>query len=212
MEISSKKQLGMVLSKLIGFEKPKFYLEQYETEPEIAAEISWNAFYRREIKGKLVADLGCGTGILGLSMVLLGAKKVYFIDIDGKAIEIAKKNMEILSLIGFEKLDEKCIFLVNDIEKFNKNVDVVVQNPPFGIQSKSHSDRVFLEKSFDIANIVYSFHKSESKQFIKAIAQDNGFKIDGYWEFNWLLKQTMNYHKNKRQYIKVGCWRLEKNR
>ncbi len=96
MEIDTKKQLAMILSQLKGFSSPKIKLEQYMTEGEIAAEIAWNAFYRREIEEKTVADLGCGTGILGLSTLLLGAKKVYFVDIDKDALAIAKENLKML--------------------------------------------------------------------------------------------------------------------
>ena len=207
----------MILSRFKGFEKPKFGLEQYQTEPEIAAEIAWNMFYRREIEGKVIADLGCGTGILGFSTVLLGAKKVYFVDIDEKALQIAKENMKMLKKEAakggesmVENLDEKCVFLEKNVSDFDEKVDIVLQNPPFGIQTKTHTDRVFLEHAFKIADIIYSFHKAKSKQFIDAVSADNGFKVGGYWEFDFPLKMTMKFHKKRIQRIKVGCWRLEK--
>ena len=210
MEISTKKQLAIILSQLKGFEKPKIRLEQYSTEADIAAEIIWFAFYRREIKGKVIADLGCGTGTLGLSTLLMGAKKVYFVDIDEKAIDIAKENLKFLEEKLGVKLSKKAVFVVNDVKDFDEKVEVVMQNPPFGIKGERHKDREFLEKAFDIAEVVYSFHKAESKQFIAKFSGDKGWKVTDYWKFNWPLKQTMKYHEKRIQYIPVGCWRLVK--
>ena len=207
--VNSKKQLAILISKLKNFENPDFRLEQYPTDSEIAAEIVWSMFSRREIEGKIVADLGCGTGILGLSTLLMGAKKIFFVDIDEKVMKIVKENLKFIEQEEDIKLDDKAEFIVSDIKNFDEKVDVVIENPPFGIQGKTHADRAFLEKAFGLAKCIYTFHKAESKGFIDAITKDNGFLIEGYWEFDWPLKQTMNFHKKKIQYVKVGCWLLK---
>jgi len=210
IEVLSKKQLAVALSRLKGFEKPDFKLEQYQTESEIGAEIIWNIACRREIQGKTAADLGCGTGLLGIGLLLAGADKVYFVDIDDNAIETAKKNLEFIENEFDIELKDKAVFVVDKVENFNKKVEIVIENPPFGIQGKSHSDKEFLGKAMQISKLVYSFHKAESKGFINAFSRDNGFKTEGYWEFDWPLKQTMKYHTKKIHYFKVGCWRLVK--
>ncbi|MBD3354469.1 methyltransferase [Candidatus Woesearchaeota archaeon] len=210
MEINTKKRLAVILSQLKGFKDPKSRLEQYEIDSEIASEAVWNAFYRREIEDKVVADLGCGTGTLGFAVLLMGAEKVFFVDIDEKAVEVAKENLDLLEKKLDIKLKNKAEFVVADVDFFDENVDLVMQNPPFGIQGDRHTDKVFLEKAFKIADVVYSFHKTESKKFINAVAEDNGFKVEEYWEFEWPLKQTMKYHKKKIEYIPVGCWKLVK--
>lgn len=43
-------------------------------------------------QGKHVVDIGCGSGVLSLAAVAAGAKHVYAIDIDPKAIEHTKQN------------------------------------------------------------------------------------------------------------------------
>lgn len=209
-KISSKKQLEMALSRLKGFSEPDFGLEQYPTEAGIAAEIAWNAYYRREIQGKVAADLGCGTGILGLSAIMMGAEKVFFVDIDEKALDICRENINIIEDLFQENLGERCITVNKKAQDFDDKVDAVIQNPPFGIQSRTHSDKEFLEKAFSVADTIYSFHKAESRNFINAICKDNGFSAEEYWEFDWPLKRTMRYHKKNIQYIKVGCWRMKK--
>ena len=94
--------MAVVLSQLKGFKKQKLKEEQYPTEPEIAAEVLWLMFLRREIEGKAIADLGSGTGILGLGALLLGAKKVFLVEKDKDAMKIAKENHEWLKEQGFE--------------------------------------------------------------------------------------------------------------
>lgn len=44
------------------------------------------------INGKTVIDYGCGSGILALSAVLLGAAHVYAVDIDPQALEAIRRN------------------------------------------------------------------------------------------------------------------------
>src|SRR3989338_8397937 len=88
----SKSSLAIELSKLKVFESPKVRQEQYPTDSEIAASVLWNAYILGDLEGKVIADLGCGTGILGIGALLLGAKKVFFIEVDKKALETAKMS------------------------------------------------------------------------------------------------------------------------
>ena len=90
-KIASKSGLAVVLSRLSVFQRPKVRVEQYPTDSEIAAEVLWSAFMKGDIDKMCIADLGCGTGILGIGALLLGAKKVYFLDIDQNALETATR-------------------------------------------------------------------------------------------------------------------------
>ena len=47
-----------------------------------------------DLTGKVVIDYGCGSGILAIAALLLGAEKVYAVDIDPQAIEATKLNLE----------------------------------------------------------------------------------------------------------------------
>ena len=204
MKNTTKSQLAIVLSKLKQLKEPKPYLEQYPTESEIAAEVLWFAYMNKDIN-KTIADLGCGTGLLGIGALLLDAKKVLFVDIDDKSLEIAKQNIKSINKDFLKKSE----FLKTDIKDFKKQADVVIQNPPFGIKLK-HADKTFLETAFRTSPVIYSFHKLETRDFINKLAEKHSFRITHFWTFDWPLKQTMKYHKKKLQYIKVGCWRLEK--
>ena len=155
----SKSKLAIILSGLEGFSEPNVKKEQYLMDSEIGAEVIWNAFLLGEIKGKNIADFGCGTGLIGIAALLLGAKQVYFVDSDKKALEITKKNVSHME-------SESCgignaEFLCQNIEDFDKKVDVVIQNPPFGTKIK-HIDALFLKKAVKSAPIVYSFHRRKT--------------------------------------------------
>src|SRR4030042_515083 len=151
-----KRELAILLSKLKTFEKPKVKLEQYQTEAEIAADALWAAYMNRDIEGKTITDLGCGTGTFGLGALLLGAKKVYMVEVDEETLDLARQNKKTLEKITGQKLNAELIR--QDIRNLKKKSDVVIQNPPFGVQ-KSHTDKLFLLKAMETAPKIYSFHK-----------------------------------------------------
>ena len=89
----SKSELAIVLSKMKVFDEPELLKEQYATDSEVAAELLWSAYMNGDVKDRIVADFGCGTGILGIGCLLLEAKKVFFVDSDSKAIDVLKENL-----------------------------------------------------------------------------------------------------------------------
>lgn len=46
----------------------------------------------QDLKDKVVIDYGCGSGILGIAALLLGAKQVYAVDIDPQAVLATNQN------------------------------------------------------------------------------------------------------------------------
>lgn len=50
---------------------------------------------KTDVKDKIVIDYGCGSGILGVAALLLGAKRVYATDIDPQAVLATKQNAEL---------------------------------------------------------------------------------------------------------------------
>ena len=210
-KIISRSSLAIALSKLGVFKDPKVMKEQYPTDSEVAASVLWNAYSLGDIEGKVMADLGCGTGILGIGALLLGADKVFFIDMDKEALEAAKSNIlkvESESL-EYNGLMYKAEFICKDVREVNTNAEVVLENPPFGTKVK-HSDRLFLEKALETAPIVYSFHKSESKAFLEGFAAKKNARITHIWDFEFPLKASFEFHRRQIHRINVSCFRLEK--
>jgi ribosomal protein L11 methyltransferase len=48
--------------------------------------------YASEVQGKLVIDVGCGSGILALAALALGAERAIAIDNDPEAIDVTREN------------------------------------------------------------------------------------------------------------------------
>lgn len=208
----TKSGLGIVLSRLKGFDKPKVRVEQYEVDAEIAADVLWQAKLIGDIGDmeKVSVDLGCGTGLLGIGALVLGAKKVYFVESDSSALDRAKANWK--KVESEHKTGGKAVFLCQDIREFSESeekIDVVIENPPFGTKVR-HSDRIFLEKAVKLAPVVYSFHKSSTKKFIEGFCRDNDFMITHVWDFNFPIKASQKFHKRKIHRIEVSCFRLER--
>ena len=207
MSIRSKKDLEVQLSKLKNFETPSLELEQYATPDSIAAEWVWQMALNGEVAGRTILDAACGPGILGIALLLMGARKVYFVDKDEKIIQTCIENYN--NTKEEYELGE-AEFIAEDITLFDQEVDIVIQNPPFGTKTE-HIDKVFLEKAFSLSKVVYSMHKWSTKKFVEAISKDYKYEITNVWRFNFPLKKVHSFHTKERKMIDVGLWRLEEN-
>ncbi|MDP3734409.1 MAG: METTL5 family protein [Nanoarchaeota archaeon] len=206
MTIRSQKQLAIALSTLKGFTKYTLTLEQYPTPSSIAAEWIWSMALQGEVAGKVILDAGCGPGILGIGLLLMGAKKVFFLDSDTNVMEICAHNYQ---TVKEEYEIGEAVFISNDISLFDYEVDIVVQNPPFGTKQE-HADKKFLEKAFTVAPIVYSMHKYSTKNFVEAIAKDFQFQITHLWRYQFPIKETYAFHTKPVRSVDVGLWKMEK--
>ncbi len=88
------------------------------------------------VKGKIICDMGCGPGIVGLFSLYHSAKRVIQVDINPHAVKNAKEN-NILNGFGEEQIQT---FLSNCFDKVPKtNFDIIVFNMPY------HCDRIEIE-------------------------------------------------------------------
>ncbi|AHL23619.1 METTL5 family protein [Thermococcus nautili] len=198
-----KKHLAMLLSKLEGFPEPKPELEQYRTPGNVAAELLWLAYSAGDIAGKVVADLGTGTGVLAIGAKLLGAEKVYAVEVDEKALEVARRNAE--------RAGVEVEFINADVSEFGEKVDTVVMNPPFGSQRKG-ADRPFLLKAFEVADRVYSIHlaKPEVRNFIEKFSADSGFTSIRLATVPFEIPAQFFFHRKRLERILVDLYLFER--
>ena len=89
------------------------------THPTTALCLTW--LDGLDLKGKTVVDFGCGSGILSLAALKLGAKKVIGIDIDPQALQASLENAK-----RNQCEDRLALFLPKDQPEFK--ADVVVAN------------------------------------------------------------------------------------
>jgi len=73
-------------------------------------------------KIKTVLDLGCGSGILGISAKALGAEDVVLIDIDPLAVEEARRNA-----LG-NGVDSRIVILNGSLENVRRKFELVIAN------------------------------------------------------------------------------------
>jgi putative methylase len=194
----TKNQLAIKLSKLKQVDNPKLKLEQYQTTSELASEILWHAFLNGNIEDKIIADFGCGNGIFAYGALLLGAKKVYCVDKDIDSLEIAKFNIK----------DKKAIFIDINVKYFDEEIDTVIQNPPFGTKEK-HSDILFLKKAINLANSIYTLHKTSTKNFIKSLVKHD-FKVESL-DFKFQINHSFKFHKKPTKSVDVTLFVLKRN-
>ena len=154
------------------------------------------------MKGDLedtVYDLGCGTGILAIGASMLGAPKVMGFDIDENALSIARHNAK--------RLNSHAEFVCSRVEDISGYAHVVIMNPPFGAQIKG-SDRPFLTKALEVADVVYSIHNAGSNEFIKKFISPA--VITDCYTIGFPIRRMYTFHKKEREVITVEVYRIEK--
>jgi len=194
-----KKELEILLETVEDILEPDADREQYSTPATVASELLHFAFMNRDIEDRVVYDLGCGNGILGIGAKLLGAKEVVGIDSDRKVIEVANANSKRL---GVEIEFRRC-----DVREVKGKGDTVVMNPPFGAQRKNiHADRLFLEKAFEIAPVVYSIHNAGSESFLRSFIPHATILR---FPVAFPMKRRFWFHKKEEKFIGVDIYRME---
>ncbi|HID90498.1 TPA: methyltransferase domain-containing protein [Candidatus Bathyarchaeota archaeon] len=195
-----KQRLASILSRVAPHPSPTPRLEQYTIDADTAATILWLAAWTYgDIAGKVVFDLGCGTGRLGIGASLLGASKVVGIDIDAQAIGTAVEN-------GRKAGADVC-WIIGDISCLRGRCDVVIQNPPFGVQRR-RADRPFLSKALEMARVTYSLHKGGSREFIKAFALRHGGQVTDVLSLRTPIPPMFPFHTKRRHIVDVDLFRI----
>jgi len=191
-----QRKLEMLLEKVEGFESPSAALEQYATPAVLAAEMLHFAYMQGDLEDT-VFDLGCGTGILAIGAKLLGAREVTGFDLDRKALEVARRNAEMMGV--------DVQFVHADISGIEGHAQTVVMNPPFGAQAKGN-DRPFLLSALRTSDVVYSIHNSGSHDFISRFIGDA--RITDWYTTAFPLKRTFKFHKKDVEIINVEIYRI----
>ncbi len=77
----------------------------------------------QDLTDKVIIDYGCGSGILGIAGLLLGAKQVYSVDIDPQAVLATKQNAERNGVAN-----QLQAFLADDFQQFCQQHSILPVN------------------------------------------------------------------------------------
>jgi predicted RNA methylase len=202
------KEFEAHLQRVRTFNQPKIHLEQFITNAHLASQILFNIDQRYDdINGKIVCDLGCGTGMLSIASSLMDAQFVLGIDIDSDALQICRQNLDEFALNNIDLLNVDCKQLLkttdgNNIEeyfvqpRFLNAFDTVIMNPPFGTKNQANNynsslsnlgiDMQFLKLASILSrNSIYSLHKSVTRDYIKKLARKWNLEMEVVCELRY---------------------------
>ncbi len=123
--------------------------------------------------GDKVADFGCGSGILSIASVKLGAGSVLSIDIDSMAIEVARDNLSINSVS--ENIDLVCGDVLNILSGWK-------EAPSFDTVVSNIVAEIIVKMTEDVYRIIKPGGKFIASGILKTKAQDvrSKLKIAGF--------------------------------
>ncbi|MFX1486855.1 MAG: METTL5 family protein [Promethearchaeota archaeon] len=201
----SRKKLEMMIEQVLPHPSPEVMLEQYTIDSVAAANVLYiSAHVYNDINGRIVYDLGCGSGRLALGAVILGARHTVGVDIDALAIKTARENSISLGI------SDRINWIISDIDCVDGKADTVIQNPPFGVQVRG-TDIRFLEKAIKISHVTYSLHKrnENTRRFIKEITERHDGTIDNIIEMSMVIPHLFDFHYKKHHLVEVDLYRIK---
>jgi putative methylase len=197
--------LEIALEGLEGFGNPDPRIEQYVTPAPLAARLLHHAGLLGDIGGRVVCDLGCGTGVLACGAALLGAGRVTGVELDPDALAVARRNAARLGAeITLVEGDVRDRALIGSLGPF----DTVVMNPPFGAQDP-HADRPFVDAALALSPVVYGIFNAGSLPFLGAYTAGRAevaFAVAGTLP----LKRTQSFHRHDVVEIGVEVVRMRR--
>jgi len=201
------KELECHLQEVDEFEEPKILLEQYPTRPHIAAcMIHTMASTFDDVEDRSILDLGCGSGVLTIGCVMLGAATVLGLDLDPDALDTCQQNLEAFDIDNVDLVNGN----VTDADLIlRQKFDVVIMNPPFGTKHNKGLDLLFLEKGIKLATrSVYSLHKTSTREHVLKKGEAWGTKPQVVAELRYDLPATYKHHKKASVDIEVDFIRF----
>lgn len=121
-------------------------------------------------EGSKMLDIGCGSGILSIASVLLGAETAVGVDIDAQSVKTAKENAELNNVSG------KTEYIVGDLaDKISGKYNVVCANIVADVVIRLLGDvRTFMEEN---AVLLVSGIIDARENDVLAAAEKHGFKV-----------------------------------
>lgn len=220
-----KKNLISIVQSMEGFKTPVIQLEQYITDAISTVDfLYFIAVDNQDILGNIILDLGAGTGRLGLTSLLMGAKTVIAVEKDPNAVKILEKNTQDLDLTDYLEILLVDISAISDNEhasltqalqrsSTSETEIICVMNPPFGVQIRG-ADRPFLQLAMRICDKIYSIHLStpKTRSYLKRFIGSHGWIVSTIHSQKMILEESYSFHKQKRKEILADIYKIEKKK
>ena len=155
-------------------------------------------FEHNDLDGRVI-DVGTGTGRLAIGAALMGAREVVGVDVDERALAVARKNAETAAV--------RIEWIQSEIERVNGEFDTAIMNPPYGNWT-SHADTRFLEKALQLAAVVYSIHKSSTREFLPQFMTKLGAQVDQVRSMKMPIPHLFEFHEKKRATVEIDLYRI----
>jgi len=198
-----KHDLAIALQKVNPHPKPEVAFEQYTIPADLAAEILFTACYSHDdIQEKSVLDLGTGTGRLALGASILGARIIVGVDVDASSIRVASQSAKVLHT--------EADWVVGDIGTIRGSFDTVLMNPPFGTK-QPHADIQFLQCAQNLAPVIYSIHKSSTRNFLEKWLQNKTLKWERIMSIRMEIPHQFTFHRKPKTFVEVDVFRILRN-
>ena len=134
---------------------------------------------KKVCEGISVLDIGCGSGILAIASVLLGAQKALGVDIDAQSVKTANENAEI------NNISQKAEFIVGDLaDKVTDKYDIVCANIVADVIIKLLPDvkQFMKDNGILIVSGIIDLRKAD----VMSAIEQNGFNVaEEHYKDNW---------------------------
>ena len=151
----------------------------FGTGPHATTSLCLSMLENYVAEGSKMLDIGCGSGILSIASVLLGAETAVGVDIDAQSVKTAKENAELNNVSG------KTEYIVGDLaDKINGKYNVVCANIVADVVIRLLGDvRTFMDEN---AVLLVSGIIDARENDVLAAAEKHGFKVkEKQYKDNW---------------------------
>jgi len=168
------------------------------------------------VNGKIIADIGCSHGTMGILSLLSGAKHCTFIDINQNSVKSVETNVLINSISTKSSVHHGNLF--DPVSHLRQKYDVIFFNPPFHLEdAKSYSEnclKIYSPKGNVINNffeVIHNYIHSKTEIYLAFSNKDpKALELLEECIKNSGLKRELAVHKYQETTSDVRIYRLRK--